>query len=203
MREPIKTSFREIVNYWVKHEDESGLGVDWADAYKRCWRCGYQSKLERCHIIPHSLDGPDTPSNFVLLCHRCHREAPNVKDPRFMWIWLRATCVPFYDSYWTIRGNFEFEQMFGRLPFSEIELSESQKQLAEKFFEEEIRNATIHFGEGRMNPSTIACIFARVEERLTGKLPELRRGEWGLEYTYKLMGIKTATTDKLANEKEI
>lgn len=203
MREPNKTSYKEIVDYWANNEDECGLAVDWADAYKRCWRCGYQSKLERCHIIPHSLGGLDKPSNLVLLCGRCHREAPNVVDPRFMWIWLRATCVPFYDSYWTIRGSFEFEQMFGRLPFTEIKLNELQKQLIKKILEEEIENATIHFGEGRMNPSTIACIFARVEERLTGKLPELRRVEWGQEYTHRSMGIKTVTTDKLANEKEI
>ena len=189
MREPIKTSQQEIVDYWTRHEDECGLAVDWVEAHERCWRCGYRSRLERCHIIPHSLGGLDTPSNLVLLCCRCHREAPNVADPRFMWIWLRATWVPFYDTYWTIRGSFEFEQMFGHLPFSSLRLSESQKQLAEKIIREEMKNATIHFGEGRMNSSTIACIFARVEERLTGELPELRRVEWGQEYALKSMDM--------------
>ena len=97
--------------------------------------------------------------------------------------------MPFYDTYWTIRGSFEFEQMFGRFPFSSLKLSESQKKLAEKIIREEMEKAAIHFGEGRMNPSTIACIFARVEERLTGELPELRRVEWGQEYALKSMDM--------------
>jgi hypothetical protein len=37
-----------------------------------------------------------------------------------MWIWLRANCVPFYDTYWTQRGIGEFERMFGRKPFSAL-----------------------------------------------------------------------------------
>ncbi|PHM10742.1 HNH endonuclease [Nostoc sp. 'Peltigera malacea cyanobiont' DB3992] len=173
-RKPIKTSQEDIVSYWETHEDESGLAIDWSDAHKRCWRCGYQSRLQRCHIVPHSRGGSETPSNLVLLCRRCHREAPNVTDPRFMWIWLRATCVPFYDSYWSIRGSFEFEQMFGRQPFTGIGLDESQAEQAKKLLWEEMQNATIHFGEGQMNPGTIACIFAKVEERLTGKPAKLK-----------------------------
>ena len=110
--------FSEIVAYWETREEEGGLGVDWADADKRCWRCGYPTKrLQRCHIVPRAFGGPYAPENLVLLCRRCHREAPNVDDPRFMWIWLRATCLPFYDLYWTARGAVEFEEMFGRPPF--------------------------------------------------------------------------------------
>lgn len=99
-----------------------------------------------------------------------------------LWIWLHATCVPFYDTYWSIRGSFEFEQMFGRRPLTGIDLSEAQLQLAEELLQEEMQNTTIHFGEGRMNPSTIACVFAKVEERLTGKLPTLASVEWGYKY---------------------
>src|SRR5262249_7661154 len=66
-------------------EDECGLGVDWSEAEERCWRCGYKSSLQKCHIVPDSLGGAARPSNLVLLCCRCHREAPNVADPRFMW----------------------------------------------------------------------------------------------------------------------
>lgn len=113
-----------------------------------------------------------------------------------MWLWLRATAVPHYDTYWTYRGYFAFEQMFGRLPFQGIELNESQEQLIEKIFKEEINNAIIHFGEGRMNSSTIACIFARAEEKLTGKLPDLKRAKSGQEYALKCMGFKTVDLKK-------
>jgi len=67
-REAIKTSIEEIVDYWKRHEDECGLSVDWAEAHERCWRCGCEKNLERCHIIPDSLGGKDEPSNLVLLC---------------------------------------------------------------------------------------------------------------------------------------
>jgi hypothetical protein len=30
-------------------------------------------------------------------------------------------------------------------------------------------NITIHFGEGRLNPSTIACVIAEVEHKLMEK----------------------------------
>lgn len=195
MRKPIKTSHQDIVDYWVDHEDECGLAVDWSEAPELCWRCGYKSKLERCHIVPHSRGGSEAPENLVLLCHRCHREAPNVTDPRFMWIWLRTACVPFYDTYWSIRGYFEFEQMFGRLPFKGIGLDKMQLQRAKRLIQEEMQNATIHFGEGRMNPSTIACILAKVEERLTGKLPKIPKAKWGQEYALKTMGISTSSLE--------
>lgn len=186
----MKTSHQEIINYWEVHEEESKLGIDWAEAHERCWRCADKSQLERCHIVPHSLGGSEDPSNLVLLCFPCHREAPNISDSRFMWIWLRSTCVPFYDTYWSIRASFEFEQMFGRLPFRDIGLNEKQLQLVEQFMMEEIKDITIHFGEGRVNLSTIACIFAKVEEKFTGQLPTPPDLKWGNEYALKVMGYK-------------
>ncbi|MBD2614080.1 HNH endonuclease [Nostoc punctiforme FACHB-252] len=200
MRKRIEISLQDIVSYWERREDESGLAVDWLDANKRCWRCGYKSRLQRCHIVPHSLGGSEAPSNLVLLCHRCHREAPNVADPRFMWIWLRATCVPFYDTYWSILGSFEFERMFGRLPFMSIGLDESQADKVKELLWKEMENATIHFGEGRMNPATIACIFAKVEEILTGKPPKLKCPEWGQQYALKTMGFKITRSDILEDK---
>jgi hypothetical protein len=162
-------SIREIVDYWSRRESECGLGIDWAEAHERRWRCGYRSALQRCHVIPSALGGPDDPSNLVLLCGRCHREAPNVQDPRFVWIWLRATCVPFYDLYWTVRGAQEFEKMFQRRPFSGPEFEGIDRDQVKQLLGKEMEKATIHFGEGRLNPATIVCIFARIEERLTGK----------------------------------
>jgi hypothetical protein len=167
---PSETPIKAIVDYWTPHEDECGLAIDWAEAHERCWRCGYKSNLEKCHIIPDSLWGPDVPSNFVLLCKRCHREAPNIKDPRFMWIWMRATCVPFYDLYWTFRGFLEFETMFGRMPFSGPDFKHIDvKEVVEVHLKDMLDEAIIHFGEGRLNPATIASIIAKIEESITGK----------------------------------
>jgi hypothetical protein len=159
---------REIVAYWSQRECESGLAVDWAEAHERCWRCAYKSRLQRCHIVPASRGGTATPDNLVLLCRRCHREAPNVPDARFMWIWLRATCVSFYDLYWTARGAEEFEEMFGRPPFTGPAFPKEVETEALRLLRTEIGRAVVHWGEGRLNPSTIASIFALVEEKLTG-----------------------------------
>ena len=157
----------KIVDYWSQHQDECGLSVDWSEAHERCWRCGCKSKLERCHIVPDSTGGPDEPSNLVLLCHRCHVEAPNVSDPRFMWIWIRAHGTPFYDTFWALRGIEEFEKMFHRKPiFLDPEAIDIPQDKIQAVIMEAMRSATIHFGEGRMNPSTIACVFYQAEERL-------------------------------------
>jgi hypothetical protein len=169
----MKTTIKEIVQYWSLHKDESELGVDWLEAHERCWRCAYKRNLERCHIVPDSLGGADHPSNLVLLCKHCHREAPNIADSRFMWIWIRETCKPFYDTYWRERGIEEFEKMFKRKPFFPPEKYHMTQEEVEVFMkeemEEEVKKVIVHFGEGMLNPSTYACLFARWEEKIIMK----------------------------------
>ena len=162
----MKTNHREIVHYWAAIEDECGLGVDWSEAHERCWRCGNKSNLQRCHIVPDSLGGLDHPSNLVLLCGRCHREAPNHTNPKYMWVWLRATGVSFYDTYWTQRGMEEFEKMFKRKPFSSLDAGKVGPDMVLELLWSEMCKTIIHYGEGRLNPSAIACVLAEVEEKL-------------------------------------
>ena len=61
--------------------------------------------------------------------------------------------------------------MFGRKPFTTSQFDDLAEGRATEFLREEMQKATIHFGEGRTNPSTIASIFALIEERVTGRLP--------------------------------
>ena len=167
---------REIASYWARHQDECGLAVDWAEAHERCWRCGYKGRLQHCHIVPESRDGQYCADNLVLLCRRCHREAPNIADPRYMWIWLRANAFPFYDSSLYYRAVIEFEHMFGRRPFEG--LTEDQLRSAREEVKRIIGSTIVHWGEGRRNPVTLACIFARTEEVLTGVHPQATSGSW-------------------------
>lgn len=111
-RPRIKTTKKEIVDYWSSIQDECGLSVDWAEAEERCWRCGYKKKLQRCHIIPDSLGGKDEPSNLVLLCERCHIDAPNIESKTFMWDWIRANGTSFYDTFWQKRAEKEYEFIY-------------------------------------------------------------------------------------------
>lgn len=120
-RAPIKTTKEEIVDYWERIEDECGLSVDWLEAKERCWRCGCEANLERCHIIPEPLGGKDEPSNLVLLCKRCHIDAPNVESKTFMWDWIRANGTSFYDTFWKIRAQKEYEFTYHKAYIQELE----------------------------------------------------------------------------------
>ena len=78
----------------------------------------------------------------------------------------RANCVPFYDAYWTFRGATEFERVFNRKPFANLGSDAPAQAQMETLLAEEMQKATTHFGEGRLNPSTIAWVIWRVEQRL-------------------------------------
>ena len=114
-RKPIKTTKRNIIDYWIQYIDECGMNFDWAEADTICWRCGCERKLQRCHIIPDSLGGKDEPSNFVLLCAECHQEAPNVEDKQFMWDWIKSFYSPFYNTFWQTRAFEEYKRIYKML----------------------------------------------------------------------------------------
>jgi len=162
----MSSSIKEIVEYWSDNADESGLGVGWAEAHERCWRCGYKKKLEPHPIVPKPLGGEEGPSNFVLLCHRCQKEAPNHTNPDYMWTWLRATSVPLYDTYWLIRGAEAYEKMFGRKPFVDLDGEQSSMDLVKDKMKQAFDETVERFGEGGLNPATIACIIAELEQAL-------------------------------------
>lgn len=82
---------RRCVDYWSALICESDTGVDWCDAHDRCWRCGAQRLLQKCHIVAKQFGGSGAESNIVPLCAECHDEAPDVTDPNEMWRWIRET----------------------------------------------------------------------------------------------------------------
>ncbi|MCE8012977.1 HNH endonuclease [Halomonas daqingensis] len=156
---------REIVEYWSKHQCESGLSVDWSEAEKLCWRCASKRSLQRCHIIPRALGGDESPSNLVLLCAQCHAEAPNVADPDFMWVWLRAHAVPFYGTYWQERGFKEYELVFGEKPFSGLSNTDELMSKVLKVLKELLENTSTHWGQGKINPATWAWVLRQVDQQ--------------------------------------
>lgn len=165
-RKQIKTTKREIVEYWSRIEDECGLSVDWAEAEERCWRCGYEKKLQRCHIIPDSLGGKDEPSNLVLLCERCHIDAPNVDSKTFMWDWIRANGTSFYDTFWQKTAKKEYEFIYGKTFTQELKERDilSPRDL-KKFFSIPEARSINHFAHPWKNDSTNAGLLRlRLEE---------------------------------------
>lgn len=89
-----------------RDRSRNGLGF----GRKRCWRCGKETELQRCHLIPDSLGGKDEASNIVLLCDKCHKEGPNVADPEIMWDWIKAYAQPnqFMFLFYQISREYEF-----------------------------------------------------------------------------------------------
>lgn len=120
-------------------------------------------------IIPYSLGGEDTPSNMVLLCHRCHLENPNVADSEIMWDWIRAYGTPLYDTFWILQGVKEFEFLYGK-PFEEElkELKINDQKRFEMLFQEEMKKTTFHYGHPYLNSATIAGILKIVIKKYAG-----------------------------------
>jgi hypothetical protein len=82
------------------------------------WKVWNQATLDRCHICPHSLGGTDDPTNLVLLCSSCHRDAPNVGDPCYMIKWMteRDTCIDrFSHLLERTLDTFELREDFSRV----------------------------------------------------------------------------------------
>lgn len=172
MTKEMKTSKEEICEYWFSRIDESDLSVDASEALERCWRCGSKRSLERCHIIPRSLGGEDVPSNYVLLCKRCHLENPNVYDPEIMWDWLKAYKENYYDAFWINRALEEYEKIYKRkfkddiAPFNQYLTDEEAKE----FLDKEMDNyATHHFGQAYLNSATIAGLMRILIKKLIRK----------------------------------
>lgn len=94
----------EIAQHWAASPDRSTYAPRMYDLGEPCcFACGWYSEywdkhtaqasweratLERAHIVPASMGGPDTAENLVLLCGPCHKEAPDWPDPAEMVHWL-------------------------------------------------------------------------------------------------------------------
>jgi hypothetical protein len=158
-RKDIKTKIDEIVSYWETKVDEGDLSIDFSEAHERCWRCGYKKTLERCHIVPHSLGGKDIPSNYVLLCKRCHIDNPNVSDPEIMWDWLKAYKCEFYDTFWSIQSMYEYQKIYGISFEKELISRNIEERMMLSILKKQFRKASIHFGNPEFNVATIAGIL--------------------------------------------
>lgn len=153
----IKTKIKDIVEYWCEHEKDDCPSFDWSEADKVCWRCGYERKLQRCHIIPDSLGGKDEPSNFVLLCAECHAEAPNVESPTFMWDWIKSYNYPLYNTSLHIRAAEEYKRIYNISFYEELEKRNIVTDHSlYKFWNLKVGRTSYHFGHPYGNISTLS-----------------------------------------------
>lgn len=180
-RSNIKTTPEEIIDYWEQIEDECDLSIDWSEAHERCWRCGCERKLQRCHIIPDSLGGKDEPSNLVLLCERCHIDAPNVESKTFMWDWIRSNGTSFYDTFWGLRAQKEYEFIYKKSYIQElIDRDILYYRDFERFTSLPIGRSVNHFGHPWKNDSTEAGLLRMRLEAYDKKYPNKKRKSFAI-----------------------
>lgn len=53
-----------------------------------CWACREDFDIERAHVRARSRGGSMRPSNFFLLCHRCHKNQPDCASAKDQVEWL-------------------------------------------------------------------------------------------------------------------
>jgi HNH endonuclease len=137
-RPVIKTRKRAIAEYWLGTDEgrarlpgnsalidcgePSCFACGWMatdpDLEPRIWQVWDHAMLQRCHLIPHSLGGTDAPDNLVLLCARCHIEAPDVADAEYMLRWIDA-----HES-WGVHLMRELDAAIARHAITEREMDE-------------------------------------------------------------------------------
>lgn len=94
-----KPSKESIIRTQERGIPEHILGCDFDEAHDRCWCCGCKSNTERAHMMPESLGGDNDPANFVLLCTKCHEEAPDVSKEAML-NWLEREHSVFHGERW-------------------------------------------------------------------------------------------------------
>lgn len=163
-RRNILTTKEQIVEYWWNNlpAEETELNFDWSDALEVCWNCGdFTKHTQRCHIIPDMLGGKDVPSNYVLLCEDCHREAPDVHDAHEMWKWIKSnrTTTGLVGSYRMDKILKEFKRRNG---FDFIEVGSKIPNVLEKlsmFMNDNKNYVGIH--SGKIKPSSMATLYKK------------------------------------------
>lgn len=158
--EKINTSIKEIVNYYKDKLSEEDIGVDLKELHKRCWHCGDISKLYRCHIVPSSAGGQDCSNNYVLLCRRCHEQAPNCTDKKIMMSWLKSDSTKIYDLYWGAQICEQYSKIY-KLNFIE-EYNKRfviNRKLLKNIIYKKFNEIKLHIGSGHINLSTWVGLF--------------------------------------------
>lgn len=165
-----KTTKKEIASYWVSQGKLPWMNVVEANVETCCWRCGIKKRLDRCHIVPRSQGGTDTPDNFVLLCKHCHFENPNLNDIEIVWDWLKAYRLPEDEPLWLHQGKREYRYIYGMDIMQRLEALDMDWEVFEPLFMEELKKGSVHFGQPGYNRATVAGAFAlalkRIEESL-------------------------------------
>lgn len=179
-----RISSASIAEHWGSLGVLHDLGIAEDDAKDHCWRCGARQEIRQCHIVPDALGGPYTEANLILLCARCHSEAPNLCDERIMFDWLRSYRERYGKEYWINAAMDEYARIYGKDIHAEVQdvlehgayrvKPEEALTKLKLLANAESARATVHFGQSWLNDSTLAGCFRRALEQLPNSLLERR-----------------------------
>ncbi len=184
-RHRIRTKKAEIARYWLdtpagleRLPENCAIG---GELQPCCFACGFDTvrcdvssqgwhgweataALDRCHLVPRALGGDESPSNLVLLCKRCHRDAPNVGDAVYMLRWI-AQRESWFEGMWTfLRLAFERADLSGTVnTFSRTELDEVDRMVRDL-----LRRWTGSHG-GYVTDATIEAVMAESVRRVVAQ----------------------------------
>lgn len=90
-------------------------------------------------------------------------------DPEIMWDWIRAYGVPFYGTFWFIRGMKEYQFMYHRTIHQELKGiltcagidpdSKEAMEVTQASMQKMRQQASFHFAQPYFNTATIAGLF--------------------------------------------
>lgn len=134
----------------------------WGLAPDVCAACGYESRhLQRCHVVPHALGGSDVdPENFVLLCKRCHIDAPDHRDPIHMHAWVADHLTDSAERARAVSRG--VRRIFPLGTPDGFDPEELKSAVATEFD----TNVIEHFGMGRVSIGTVEAIGAAAAARV-------------------------------------
>jgi hypothetical protein len=183
-RHRIRTKKTEIARYWL----ETPIGLErlpgncaiGAELEPCCFACGFdaarrgissegwgaweRAALDRCHLVPRRLGGDESPSNLVLLCRRCHRDAPNVGDAIYMLRWIAERESWFADMWTFLRSAFDRAGLHDTVDtFSSAELDDSGRVVREL-----LRDWTGSHG-GYVTDATIEAVMLESVRRIVAQ----------------------------------
>jgi len=167
-----------IVQHWTTQQcvEPALAGRQIVEDEPACFACGYEvgwkswnkTRLERAHIIAHSIGGSDNdPNNFLLLCRKCHAAAPmtNMREPLLEWVANRpsflSTLVRDMEAAFTAYGvtKEQLEEVIAKDPAFKADPNAFLTSIADRY------QADFH-SHGHFHETAFACLAMHVRSAL-------------------------------------
>lgn len=172
----------EIFEYWKERLHKQVLFIDWGEP--SCWVCGFhygakydikrcdaswevirrcweRIPLQRCHIVPRSLEGKDSVGNLFLMCRECHDLAPNTNIPEIFFEWARS-------QHWLKREQLKINQALESFAVAKRDYRKFLRTMTSPAFREWVQDRIgIHWPQSsyaptssRLTPATLVGLVA-------------------------------------------